>query len=310
MKHKDRLLKPFVKKAKLDSQCVSVLWMECLFGMRNPTESVCKAAKCGPMKFMCGRKKKFGVNLQGVCDVEGRFLDISIGHPGSTSDHLAFSTSRLFYKLEQKEFLAEGLCLLGDLAYVNTGYMATPYKSVRSGSKDNYDFFHSQLRIRIECAFGMLVSRWGLLQHPLSTSMSMNRSLLLVMTLCRRHNFCINERLKNKERSPISCTGFKIDIPLAVDSVDLANRGDVPLERRNSRDLPAALCHLSEQLLHGGEHHDDTERVNRRALECRAVRATKDGVLPREFLHGIIKENGYQQPEPNKWRLRKQAHCT
>jgi DDE superfamily endonuclease len=116
-----------------------LIWME------KPSAAVCKEAKCGAMKFFCGRKKKFGVNLQGVCDVEGRFIDVSIGHPASTSDYLAFSTSKLYYKLEEDGFLAPGLTLFGDLAYVNTGYMATPFKGVKSGTKDDYNFFHSQV---------------------------------------------------------------------------------------------------------------------------------------------------------------------
>ena len=35
-----------------------------------------------------------------MCDVKGRFLDVTIGHPGSTSDYLAFVTSNLHAKLE------------------------------------------------------------------------------------------------------------------------------------------------------------------------------------------------------------------
>ena len=86
-------------------------------------------------------------------------MDLSIGHPGSTSEYLAFSTSQLYYKLESDGFLANGISIVGDLAYVNTEYMATPFKGVRSGTKDDYNFYHSQLRIRIECAFGMLANR-------------------------------------------------------------------------------------------------------------------------------------------------------
>jgi hypothetical protein len=39
--------------------------------------------RCSPGKFFCGRKKKFGLNCQAVCDVQGRILDISIVYPGS-----------------------------------------------------------------------------------------------------------------------------------------------------------------------------------------------------------------------------------
>ena len=33
---------------------------------------------------------------------------------------------------------------------------------------DNYDFYQSSNRMAIECAFGILVRRWGLLWRPLS----------------------------------------------------------------------------------------------------------------------------------------------
>ncbi len=60
----------------------------------------------------------------------------------------------LFQKLEIG-MLALGLCLFGNIAYLNTLYMATPYAAVSGGSKDSYNFYHSQLQIRIECKFGI-----------------------------------------------------------------------------------------------------------------------------------------------------------
>ena len=83
---------------------------------------------------MCGRKKKFGLNCQAVCDVRGRILDISIIYPGSTSDCLAFEGMSLFRDLEGG-LLAPGLCLFGDNAYLNSSYMATPYSGVSGGTK-------------------------------------------------------------------------------------------------------------------------------------------------------------------------------
>ena len=70
---------------------------------------------------------------------------------------MAFEKSDLRRELESSNFLLPGLCLFGDNAYVNTKYMATPNPNVKQGSKDAYNFYHSQLRIFIECAFGMLV---------------------------------------------------------------------------------------------------------------------------------------------------------
>jgi hypothetical protein len=92
-------------------------------------------------------------------DANGCFLDVCIGHPGLTSDFLAFCTSNLKYKLEAPRFLKPGKFLFGDNAYVNTKYIATPYKAVYSGEKDDYNFYHSQVWILIGCAFGMLINQ-------------------------------------------------------------------------------------------------------------------------------------------------------
>jgi hypothetical protein len=116
-----------------------MIWIE------QPTKRDCVEAGCGPKKFFCGRKKKFGMNMQATCDSDGKFLDVSIMHPGATSDFLAFSTSPLKHQLEIPGFLATGLCLFGDNAYVNTLYMATPFKAVSSGTKDDYNFYQSQV---------------------------------------------------------------------------------------------------------------------------------------------------------------------
>ena len=71
--------------------------------------------------------------------------------------------------------------------------MATPFPNVPvDDPKDNYNFYHSQLRICIECAFGMLVNRWGILRKPLSAHYTINKVTSLVDCLCRMHNFLID----------------------------------------------------------------------------------------------------------------------
>ena len=81
----------------------------------------------GETKFFCGRKKKYGLNMMGTCDARGYFLDVEIKYPGATSDFYAFLNSNLRDKLEQPGFLANGLCLYGDNAYVNAPYMIVSF---------------------------------------------------------------------------------------------------------------------------------------------------------------------------------------
>jgi DDE superfamily endonuclease len=122
-----------------------------LIWIPKPTDKECEKMQCGPKKFYCARKKKFGLNMQGTCDLKGRFLDVPIYHPGSTSDYLAFVTSPLYHNQEKPGFLAPGLAIFGDGAYSSNRYMVTPFKMAHSGSKDVFNFYQSQLRIHLAC---------------------------------------------------------------------------------------------------------------------------------------------------------------
>jgi hypothetical protein len=72
-----------------------------LVWIHKPAPKDCMGSGCSSGKFMCGRKKKFGLNCQAVSDGWGRILDIAILYPGSTSGVLAFEGMSLFQKLEQ-----------------------------------------------------------------------------------------------------------------------------------------------------------------------------------------------------------------
>jgi hypothetical protein len=89
--------------------------------------------------------------------------------------------------------LKKGRVLFGDNTYLNSLFMVTPYTNVAGNpnkkSEDNYNFFHSQLRIRVECAFGMLAACWGCLRMALHRNITVTKVIALVNTLARLHNF-------------------------------------------------------------------------------------------------------------------------
>jgi DDE superfamily endonuclease len=116
-----------------------------LIWIQKPSGKDAVRSGIGLKKLYCGRKHKFGLNCQAVSDKRGRFLDISIKYGGSSADCMAFEASDLCHRLEAG-LLAEGLVLFGDNAYLNSPYLATPYPNVSGGSKDNYNFYHSQVR--------------------------------------------------------------------------------------------------------------------------------------------------------------------
>jgi hypothetical protein len=254
-----------------------------LIWTNKPSPADCELTGCGPTKFMCGRKHKFGLNMQAVCNLRGKFLDVSIGHPGSTSDYLSFITSHLRYKLETPGFLAPGYHLIGDNAYTNTPYMATPYPATTGGSKDAYNYYLSQLRIRVECSFGMLVHRWGILRKPIPCCISIKKTTALVMCLCRLHNYCIDQ------------SDITVAINTRVDDLNIAVEGGVPLA--GARNLP-------QQLIGGGEHFDDTRSRERQHDVERATNilgATGHEQLPRERLRRMVVQKDLCRPPPEGW---------
>jgi DDE superfamily endonuclease len=200
----------------------------------QPTKSDCKDMGKGQREFFCGRKHKFGWNLQAVCDSTGKFLEVWIKFPGSASDYISFLRSDFYQRLKRDGFLEATLALFGDNAYVSTDKMVTPFKGVTRGPKDNYNFFHSQLRIQIECAFGMLVHRWSILRKPLPNAMGPARQVALVMALCKLHNFCLDTHCE------------LLEVPSFV-PVNGSLHGAVVLDG-NGRPT---------ELLNGGRHFDD-----------------------------------------------------
>lgn len=259
-----------------------LIWTE------KPTDDSCELSSCGTKKFFCGRKKKFGMNMQGTVDHLGRFLHMNVSHPASTSDYLAFSTMDLFHKLERPNFMAPGLCLFGDNAYVNTPYMATPYKNVRGGSKDDYNFYHSQLRITVECAFGMYVQRWGVLRRPLSAKMGSKKVNCLCMNLCRLHNYCINRRVK---------TSGVIVTPTSacLEGEDLGCLLDDEIAIEMNSGVRITKTGRPEDLLHGGEHFEDVP------ADSSLRRWRKQEELPRDIMCKDVERLGLKRPTPNKW---------
>eukprot|EP00804_Cyclotella_cryptica_P006356 CCRYP_010184-RB/>CCRYP_010184-RB protein AED:0.20 eAED:0.20 QI:0/0/0/1/0/0/3/0/563 len=203
-------------------------------------------------KYLCCRKHTFGLNCQAASDARGCFLDVSNIYGGSTSDCLTFEGSDLYKRCTQilmKQDVGKlPLVLFGDNAYLNSSFMATPYPNVSNDlgkkTKDDYNFYHSQLRIRVECAFGMLVQRWGILCSAFPQNMRTRKVIAMVIALTKLHNFCIDESNNSQEILP----------SLEVDNNVLKNRDDGYVEMVGVNKHETAL---PTDLINGGHHYDD-----------------------------------------------------
>jgi hypothetical protein len=86
----EKVAKEFQSKLSVGISCCVSAIDGILIRIHKPSDSDCNMLGFGQTKFFCGRKKKFGLNMQAVCDAQRRFLWVDIRYPGTTSDFFAF----------------------------------------------------------------------------------------------------------------------------------------------------------------------------------------------------------------------------
>ena len=172
--------------------------------------------------------------------------------------------------------------MYGDNAYVNDSNMGVPYLNQGHGPKDNFNFFHSQVQISIECAFGILANHWCILKNALSSNLSINKVVALTSCLCCLHNFCIDN----------GCA--KVPVRYEHDVLMLMDLAYVPVG-----DSPEDVSPVS--LLGGGEHFDDVDGGRRGAttrVQHGNERANQDGSMPRTIMLQHVIEHDIHRQQP------------
>lgn len=120
-----------------------------------------------------------------------RFLYVAVAAPGGVSDVRAYSKLKLKQLVER---LPTGYYIIGDNAYVPTEHLITPFSGSQRDdpANDAYNFYLSQIRIKIEMAFGHMTTKWRILRAPLEVKLK--TGTMVVMSIARLHNFVISER--------------------------------------------------------------------------------------------------------------------
>lgn len=146
-------------------------------------------------------KQYFSIVLQAVADANYRFLNIEVGAYGRQSDGGIFASSDLYRRLESNSYnvpeqvrlpgtdVFAPFVILGDEAYPLKYYLLRPYRE-KNGEEKLFNDFHSRTRKVVECAFGILTSKWQILQKPLETDIKTTNTI--VKTICLLHNIIID----------------------------------------------------------------------------------------------------------------------
>lgn len=139
--------------------------------------------------YYSGSKSSYGVNCQATCTADYRFCNVSVLAPGASNDWVAWNRSGLATAVGK---LPKGFHIIGDAAYPLSEQLLTPYPGKNlPKDKDSYNFHLSQLRVKIEQSFGILVATWGILWRPLRVKFAGRGDLIIA--LFHLHNFLRDE---------------------------------------------------------------------------------------------------------------------
>jgi hypothetical protein len=85
--------------------------------------------------------------------------------------------------------------IVADAAYTLTTSLLTPFSGgdMKEKKNDIFNFYLSQLRIKIEQSFGLMVNKWRVFKKPVE--LRLERLPNLVECDMRLHNFYINEQV-------------------------------------------------------------------------------------------------------------------
>ncbi|KAI4455228.1 hypothetical protein MML48_1g01257 [Holotrichia oblita] len=158
------------------------------------------------------RKGYASIILQGVVDHQKRFIDISVGHPGSLHDARVLRKSKLFLTIEEHDICYSNYFLLGDSAYPSLQWLVPPFRDTGLLTNEEllFNTKHSKARVVVEHAFGLLKGRFRRLFH--FENLSLVAITNLIATACTLHNLCIIQDDDDGENFIENLENFHVDI--------------------------------------------------------------------------------------------------
>ena len=149
------------------------------------------------------RKKFHSINIQAVCDTNMCFCDIFARCPGSAHDSFVMRQSGLYDRFEAGEFGSGWL--LGDSGYALKSWLMTPLANPCTSAEKSYNISHKKTRCLEERAFGILKSRWRILDHTGgSMCYSPEKACKIIYTCCILHNICRRNAAPIIDVSPVA----------------------------------------------------------------------------------------------------------
>jgi hypothetical protein len=107
------------------------------------------------------------MNIQAACNHLCCFTFLGVAGPGVMSDREAIEQVPLHHTMIER--LPDQYCVIGDCACRPSEHLIPIFggASALDPCNNDWNFYTSQYRIRIEMAFGLMKQKWGILNAPL-----------------------------------------------------------------------------------------------------------------------------------------------
>lgn len=224
------------------------------------------ASQTNRQRLFYNRKGFYALVCQGVCDAQRRFLFVDARMEGSCPDSIAFQTSLFGLRMDAQP-PPRPFMLVGDAAYESERWMLTPWPGVAlPPDKDAFNYYQSSARIEIECAFGLLCRRWGILWRPLPSE-RLARTTRIITACAKLHNWCIDH---GDSTGPDMFDGQALEPQVDFEPQDECEDLDRsrPQRRKRMRESSRVRADLTKQIaIDGGKRPQLTGNRTRRLGE-------------------------------------------
>lgn len=148
-------------------------------------------------------KHFFSILLQAVADADCKLIAVDIGTVGRQSDGGNFRTSTIYNLLETGKLDVPPdaelhgsvskipFVLVGDEGYPLLPYLMRPYPARNLDNRQRiFNYRLSRARRSVECAFGIMSSKWRILHKCIETSEE--NAVKIIKAICILHNFILD----------------------------------------------------------------------------------------------------------------------
>lgn len=175
----------------------------CLGAVDGKHVNIVAPANSGSLFF--NYKRTFSIVLLALCDADYKFTFVQVGDFGRTSDGGIYRGSALGRGMEEKTLSVPADCplpgsgvqgpmpytIVGDAAFPLKTYLMRPFPGNRIPRwRRIFNYRLSRARMVVECAFGILSSRWRVLHTRMNVRP--DHADTIVLATCVLHNYLTN----------------------------------------------------------------------------------------------------------------------